>query len=69
MSLALQILVSGLAAGGVYGLFAIGHAVVYRLTGVVHLALGDLVALAVFATLFVAAGTGPVTQTSGGARF
>jgi branched-subunit amino acid ABC-type transport system permease component len=69
VSLTLQILVSGFAAGGVYGLFGVGHAVVYRLTGVVHLALGDLVALAVFTTLFVAAGTGPLTQSSGGARF
>ncbi|MDQ5821343.1 MAG: hypothetical protein M3540_07885, partial [Actinomycetota bacterium] len=69
MSLTLQVLASGLAAGGLYGLFAVGHALVYRLTGVVHLALGDLVALAVFTTLLVAAGTGPVTQSSGGARF
>ena len=67
MSLALQILVTGLAAGGVYGLLAAGLTVVYRLTGVVHFALGDLVGLAVFVTLLVAAGTGPVTQTSVGA--
>ena len=45
MSLSLQIVVSGLAAGGVYGLFAIAHAVIHRLTGVVNLAFGDLVAL------------------------
>jgi branched-chain amino acid transport system permease protein len=70
VSLALQILVAGLGAGGVYGLLAAGLTLVYRLTGVVHFALGDLVGLAVFATLLVAAGTGPVTQTSvGGARF
>jgi branched-chain amino acid transport system permease protein len=70
LSLALQILVTGLAAGGVYGLLAAGLTFVYRLTGVVHFALGDLVGLAVFVTLLVAAGTGPVTQTSvGGARF
>ena len=69
MSLTLQVLVSGLAAGGVYGLFAIGHALVYRLTGVVQFALGDLVSLAVFTTLLVAVGTAPVTESSGGARF
>ncbi|HEX9416497.1 MAG TPA: branched-chain amino acid ABC transporter permease [Gaiellaceae bacterium] len=70
MSLALQIVVTGLAAGGVYGVVAIGYTLIYRLTGVVHFALGDFIALAVFATLLVAAGTGPVTQTSvGGARF
>ena len=70
MSVSLQIVVSGLAAGGVYGLFAVAHAVVYRLTGVINFAFGDLVALGVFATLVVAAGRGPVSQTSvGGARF
>ncbi len=70
MSLSLQIVVSGLAAGGVYGLFALAHAVVYRLTGVIDFAFGDLVALGVFATLIAAAGTGPASQTSvGGIRF
>jgi len=70
VSLAVQILITGLAAGGVYGLVAVGHSVVYRLTGIVHLAYGDLIALGVFTTLLVAAGTGPVTQdTAGGARF
>ncbi len=70
MSLALQILISGLAAGGVYGVVAIAYTLIYRLTGVVHFALGELIALAVFVTLLVAAGTGPVTQTSvGGGRF
>jgi branched-chain amino acid transport system permease protein len=70
MSLALQILVTGLAAGGVYGLIAVGYSLIYRLTGIVHLAYGDLIGLGMFTTLFVAAGTGPVTQqTAGGARF
>jgi len=70
VSLALQVLVTGVAAGGVYGLLAAGHSLVYRLTGVVHFALGDLVGLGIFTTLFVAAGTGPVTQaTANGPRF
>src|SRR3954447_5046592 len=70
VSLALQILVTGLAAGGVYGLLAAGLTLVYRLTGVVHFALGDLVGLAGFVPLLGAAGTGPVTQTSvSGGRF
>ena len=64
MSLALQVLVTGLAAGGVYGLVAIGYSVIYRLTGVVHLAYGDLIGLGIFGTLIVAAGTGPVTQAT-----
>ena len=70
MSLVLQVVVSGLAAGAVYGLVAIAYVLVYRLTGIVYFAFGDLVGLAVFAALLVAAGTGPVTQTNvGGVRF
>jgi branched-chain amino acid transport system permease protein len=60
----LVVVVSGLAAGCVYGLVAIGHALVFRLTGTVYLALGDVIGLGIFTTLIVAAGTGPVTQTS-----
>jgi branched-chain amino acid transport system permease protein len=70
MSLLLAIVVSGLAAGGVYGLLGAGLALIHRLTGVVHFALGELVGLAVFVTLLVAAGTAPVSQSSlGGGRF
>src|SRR5215207_3622530 len=64
MDVALQVVVTGLAAGGVYGLVAIGHSLVFRLTGTVYLALGDLIGLGVFTTLLVAAGTGPITQTN-----
>ncbi len=63
MTIALQVLVSGLAAGGVYGLFTAGHSFVHRLTGIVHFAFGDLVGLRVFATLLVLAGTSPVSQS------
>src|SRR3954469_23963454 len=62
MSLSLQILLSGLAAGSVYGLLAVGHTLIYQLTGIVHFALGSLVTLGVFTALLVTAGTGPVTQ-------
>jgi len=61
--IAFQVLVSGLAAGGVYGLFAAGHSLIYRLTGIVNFAFGDLVGLGVFSTLLVLAGTSPVTQS------
>jgi branched-chain amino acid transport system permease protein len=64
VSLVVQVIVTGLAAGGVYGLLAVGYSLVYRLTGVVYFALGDLVSFGVFTTLLVAAGTGPVSQTS-----
>jgi branched-chain amino acid transport system permease protein len=63
VTVALQVLVSGLAAGGVYGLFAAGHSLIYRLTGIVNFAFGDLVGLGVFSTLLVLAGTSPVTQS------
>jgi branched-chain amino acid transport system permease protein len=70
VAVALQILAGGFAAGAVYGLVAVGHSLVFRLTGVVHFAFGELIALGVFVTLFVAAGSGPVSQTSiGGGRF
>lgn len=64
MNLTLQVVLTGLAAGSVYGLLAIGHTLVYRLTGIVYLALGDLVGLGVFVALFVTAGRGPVTASS-----
>ena len=63
MTIALQVLVSGLAAGGVYGLFAVGYSLIYRLTGIVHFAFGDLVGLGIFATLLVLAVTSPVSQS------
>jgi branched-chain amino acid transport system permease protein len=70
VAVVLQILASGFAAGAVYGLVAVGHSLVFRLTGVIHFAFGELIALGVFVTLLVAAGSGPVSQTSvGGARF
>ncbi len=64
MSLIVQVLVSGLAAGAVYGLVAVGTSLAYRLTGVMPFALGDLVGLSVLVTLAVAGGTGPVTATN-----
>jgi branched-chain amino acid transport system permease protein len=64
VSLALQILVTGLAAGGTYGLVAVGYSLIYRLTGIVHLAYGDLLGLGVFATLLFAAGTQPVARAT-----
>src|SRR5207249_2344725 len=63
MALVLQVILVGVAAGGVYGIAAIGYATLYRLTGVVHFALGELVSLALFTTLFIVGGTGPVSRT------
>jgi branched-subunit amino acid ABC-type transport system permease component len=58
--LVFQVVVTGLAAGAAYGLLAIGITTAYRLTGVVHLAHGDVTGGGVFVALFVAAGTAPV---------
>lgn len=69
MNLTLQVVLSGLAAGGLYGLLAIGYSMLYRLTGIVHFALGDLVGLAVFTTLLVSAGLTPATHETAGGRF
>jgi branched-chain amino acid transport system permease protein len=63
VALVLQVILVGVAAGGVYGIAAIGYATLYRLTGVIHFALGELVSLAVFTTLFIVGGTGPVSRT------
>ncbi len=64
MPLIVQVVVTGLAAGAVYGLLAVGTSLAYRLTGIVPFALGDLVGLAVLAALAVEGGAGPVTATS-----
>src|SRR4051812_36442437 len=62
--LVLQVVVTGVAAGAAYGLIGIGVALVYRLTGVVQLAQGELLGGATFLALVLAAGRSPVTRTS-----
>jgi branched-chain amino acid transport system permease protein len=62
--LVVQVVISGLAAGAVYGLVAIGFTLVWRLTSVLQLAYGDFVGGSMFLMLLVAAGTGPVTATN-----
>lgn len=66
MALLLQVLITGLAAGAVYGLIAVGISLLYRLTGVVHLAIGEVVGLSVFVALAVIGGAGPATGTDPG---
>jgi branched-chain amino acid transport system permease protein len=56
--------VTGIAAGAVYGLVGICQTLIYRTTGIVNFAFGDLLGLAIFATLLLAVGTGPVTETT-----
>jgi branched-chain amino acid transport system permease protein len=64
VGLLIQIVVSGIAIGAVYGLIAQCLTVIYRLTGVAHLALGELGGTAVFATLLFATGPGAVANES-----
>lgn len=64
MDLVLQVIVTGLAAGAGYGLLAVGLALIHRLTGVVHLALGELVGLAVVVALFVVSGSDLIASSS-----
>jgi len=70
VGLVVQVVVSGLAAGAVYGLVAIGFSLVWRLTSVLQFAYGSIVGGSVFLTLVIAAGTGPVTASNAStARF
>src|SRR4051812_33081409 len=62
--LVVQVIVTGLAAGAAYGLVGIGVALVYRLTGVLQLAQGDLLGAATFLALVLAAGRSPVSRTN-----
>lgn len=60
MSVALQVLVAGLAAGAVYGLVGFGFTLVYRLTRVLPFAHGDLVVGAAFTSVLAVVGSTPV---------
>jgi branched-chain amino acid transport system permease protein len=62
----LQILVAGLAAGAVYGLVGIGYSLIYRMSGVLNFAHGDLVSVAIFAFLLVVGGGAEVAASNAG---
>ena len=53
MEMILQIIVSGLATGGVYGLIALGFVLIYKATSVLNLAVGDFMTLGAFICLTV----------------
>ena len=46
-----QIVVSGLAAGGVYGLIALGFVIIYKATSILNLATGEFMAVGAFICL------------------
>ena len=56
MGFVLRIIIFGLQAGAIYSLVAIGIALVYKATGILNFAQGELGTLAGFAAFFVLAG-------------
>jgi branched-chain amino acid transport system permease protein len=48
-----QILVSGLATGGVYGLLALGFVLIYKATSVLNLAMGEFMTIGAFICLTI----------------
>jgi len=62
---AVQALVTGLAAGAAYGLIALGFTLVHRLTRVLAFAHGDIVTGAVFVAVLAVLGTMPVAAPFG----
>lgn len=59
-ALLLQIILSGLAAGAVYGLVGMGYSLIFRMSGVLNFAHGELVSVAIFAFLLAVGGGGAV---------
>ena len=65
MDFVLNLLVSGLVVGSVYGLIAMGFAVIYRATGMLNFAQGELMMLAAYIAYALAAwGPGGLEQAS-----
>lgn len=64
----LQVLLSGLAAGTVVGLVAVGFSLVAGTVRVLHLAHGDVVVAAVFTAVLAVLGRTPVAATLGPGR-
>src|SRR4030043_2095600 len=47
-SILIQVIVAGLATGGVYGLIALGFVLIYKATSVLNLAMGEFMTLGAF---------------------
>jgi branched-chain amino acid transport system permease protein len=48
LSILIQVIVAGLATGGVYGLIALGFVLIYKATSVLNLAMGEFMTLGAF---------------------
>lgn len=53
MDILLQIIVTGIATGGVYGLIALGFVLIFKATGILNLATGTIMTLGAFICLTV----------------
>lgn len=62
--LLLQVLVAGLAAGALYGLLGAAYSLIYRMSGVLNFAHGEMSVLAMFAFLLPIGGGAAVAITS-----
>jgi len=51
MDILLQVLVTGIATGGVYGLIALGFVLIFKATGILNLATGVFMTLGAFICL------------------
>ncbi len=51
MDILIQVIVTGLATGGVYGLIALGFVLIYKATSVLNLAMGEFMTLGAFVCL------------------
>jgi len=53
MDIILQVIISGLATGGVYGIIALGYVLIYKATSILNLATGQFMTLGAFVCLTV----------------
>jgi branched-chain amino acid transport system permease protein len=58
MSILLQVIVTGIATGGVYGLIALGYVLIYKATSILNLATGSFMTLGAFVCLTILTGSG-----------
>jgi len=58
MDILLQVIVTGIATGGVYGLIALGYVLIYKATSILNLATGSFMTLGAFVCLTILTGSG-----------
>ncbi|HDZ24284.1 MAG TPA: branched-chain amino acid ABC transporter permease [Desulfobacteraceae bacterium] len=58
MDILLQVIITGVATGGVYGLIALGYVLIYKATSILNLATGSFMTLGAFVCLTILTGSG-----------